>query len=368
MKTAKATFPFLQHTFPEGQVTTGVKPDPRVYVSLIEACGGPGDFTPCFTELQRNFVKRCPPKLKSLIRLVKQWYKTYLKTKYKGYSLPHKYALELLTIYAWEQGSKAEDFRTEQGFCTLMKLLCQYQKLCVYWTTYYDFENPIVGNYVREQLRKPRPVILDPADPTFAVGQETRWDLVAAEAAECLRSACSKNGLGPIQPWNVPPQTPIQISVRNISGSLLTMCVNPWVTVSQIKEEIQREWRISIYDQRLCVQGLEPGRGLLQDGCTLADYNVFSNTTVNLLTTASQEINLFVRNTDGRTYTFQIQTHITVGDLKKKIQERLNVPAPQQRLTYSDRELEDHNPLKYYNIKNESTIFLLLRLRGGREM
>lgn len=349
-----------------GQVTKGVKPDPKNYISLIEARGGPGDFTPCFTELQRDFVKCRPPKLKSLIRLVKHWYKTYVKSRYQGYSLPHKYALELLTIYAWQQGSGAEDFRSEQGFCTLMKLLCQHQKLCVYWTTYYDFENPVVGTYVREQLKKCRPVILDPADPTFIVGQGTRWDLVAAEAAECLRSACCKNGLGPIQPWDVPPETPMKISVRNISGSLLTMSVSPWVTVSQIKGEIQQKWSISIDDQRLCIQGLEPGRGLLQDGRTLADYDVFCDTTVNLLTTASPEINLFVRNTDGRTYTFQIQTNITVGDLKKKIEERLKVPASQQRLTYSDRELENHNSLKYYNIKNESTIFLLLRLRGGK--
>ncbi|XP_078523383.1 2'-5'-oligoadenylate synthase 1-like [Lissotriton helveticus] len=278
------------------QVTAGVKPDPMIYISLIEACGGPGDFTPCFTELQRDFVKFRPAKLKSLIRLVKHWYKMYVKSRYQDYSLPHKYALELLTIYAWEQGSGAVDFRTEQGFCTLMKLLCQYQKLCVHWMTYYDFENPVVGDYVRKQLRKPRPVILDPADPTFIVGQGTRWDLVAAEAAECLRSACCKNGLGPIQPWNVPPETPIEF------GSLLT----------------------------------------------------------------TPEINLFVRNTDGRTYTFHIQTNITVGHLKKKIEERLKVPAPQQRLTYSERELEDQNSLNYYNIKNESTIFLLLRLRGGK--
>ncbi|XP_008050518.2 2'-5'-oligoadenylate synthase-like protein [Carlito syrichta] len=49
-------------------------PPPEVYVSLIEACGVPGHFSPSFSELQRNFVKHQPTKLKSLLRLVKYWY------------------------------------------------------------------------------------------------------------------------------------------------------------------------------------------------------------------------------------------------------------------------------------------------------
>ncbi|XP_007106069.1 2'-5'-oligoadenylate synthase-like protein isoform X3 [Physeter macrocephalus] len=49
-------------------------PSPEVYVNLIKACGSPGHFSPSFSELQRNFVKHRPAKLKSLLRLVKHWY------------------------------------------------------------------------------------------------------------------------------------------------------------------------------------------------------------------------------------------------------------------------------------------------------
>uniref|UniRef100_A0A5F9CZ05 2'-5'-oligoadenylate synthetase like n=1 Tax=Oryctolagus cuniculus TaxID=9986 RepID=A0A5F9CZ05_RABIT len=49
-------------------------PPPEVYVSLIKACGHPGIFSPSFSELQRDFVKHQPTKLKSLLRLVKHWY------------------------------------------------------------------------------------------------------------------------------------------------------------------------------------------------------------------------------------------------------------------------------------------------------
>ncbi|XP_036603741.1 2'-5'-oligoadenylate synthase-like protein 2 isoform X2 [Trichosurus vulpecula] len=48
---------------------------PKVYEKLIKSKGGPGEFTPSFRELQRSFVKQRPTKLKSLIRLVKYWYR-----------------------------------------------------------------------------------------------------------------------------------------------------------------------------------------------------------------------------------------------------------------------------------------------------
>ncbi|XP_055462383.1 2'-5'-oligoadenylate synthase-like protein 1 isoform X2 [Psammomys obesus] len=46
----------------------------EVYVNLIKANGYPGNFSPSFSELQRNFVKHRPTKLKSLLRLIKHWY------------------------------------------------------------------------------------------------------------------------------------------------------------------------------------------------------------------------------------------------------------------------------------------------------
>ena len=58
-------------------MTKGYRPDPQIYVRLIqesENLGGEGEFSPCFTELQTAFLKERPAKLKSLIRLVKHWY------------------------------------------------------------------------------------------------------------------------------------------------------------------------------------------------------------------------------------------------------------------------------------------------------
>ncbi|XP_010341154.2 2'-5'-oligoadenylate synthase 2 [Saimiri boliviensis] len=194
-----------------GQLSSGSTSSPEVYAELIDLYKSldlpGGEFSTCFTVLQRNFIHSRPTKLKDLIRLVKHWYKECeRKLKPKG-SLPPKYALELLTVYAWEQGSGLPDFDTAEGFRTVLELVTQYQQLCIFWKVNYNFEDETVRKFLLSQLQKTRPVILDPAEPTGDVGGGDRWcwHLLAKEAKEWLYSLCFKGGSGnPISPWKVP--------------------------------------------------------------------------------------------------------------------------------------------------------------------
>uniref|UniRef100_A0A8C0IS36 2'-5' oligoadenylate synthase n=1 Tax=Chelonoidis abingdonii TaxID=106734 RepID=A0A8C0IS36_CHEAB len=156
-------------------LSSGAKPMSQVYEELIQSCSRGGEFSTCFTELQRDFVVDRRTKVKSLIRLVKYWYK-------QGESLPPQYALELLSVYAWEQGSKDRAFNMAEGFRTVLELIQQYKHLCVYWTINYNFADDVLAGFLHHQLQKARPIILDPADPTGIVGEGSRWDLVAQEA------------------------------------------------------------------------------------------------------------------------------------------------------------------------------------------
>ncbi|XP_043757618.1 2'-5'-oligoadenylate synthase 2 [Cervus elaphus] len=201
-----------------GELMSGSTPSPRTYDELIclyessDVSLG-GEFSACFTKLQRNFVRRLPPKLKDLIRLVKHWYKwCERKLKQKG-SLPPKYALELLTIYAWQKGSRAQqDFDLAEGFLTVLKLVEQYQHLCIFWTVNYSLNNEsqVLRNFLLDQMKRTRPIILDPADPTGDVGGGNCWcwHLLAKEATEWLFSLCFKDKLGcSIEPWKVPTES-----------------------------------------------------------------------------------------------------------------------------------------------------------------
>ncbi|PNJ82612.1 OAS1 isoform 5, partial [Pongo abelii] len=89
-------------------------------------------------------------------------------------------------------------------FRTVLELVINYQQLCIYWTKYYDFENPIIKKYLSRQLRKPRPVILDPADPTgnLGGGDPIGWRQLAQEAEAWLNYPCFKNWDGsPVSSW-----------------------------------------------------------------------------------------------------------------------------------------------------------------------
>uniref|UniRef100_A0A674IZD7 Ubiquitin-like domain-containing protein n=1 Tax=Terrapene triunguis TaxID=2587831 RepID=A0A674IZD7_9SAUR len=334
-----------------GQVTPGSKPSPQVYEDLIQAGAGPGEFCTSFTELQRDFVKRRPAKLKNLLRLVKHWYKEVRCPTTSG--LPPKYALELLTIYAWETGTKgAENFSTSEGFRTVMELLCRYQELCVYWT---EWLNP--GDIDRENpLCVHSPVILDPADPTGTLGQGKSWALLAREAAVCRNQLCCRNGLAPIRCWDVQPARPMQVMVKQLSGVSLALRLSPYTTIWEIKEELERAWGISPYTQRLALQ--EPGLGnqLLLDDQTLASHGIFYDTTVLMLTTEPQEMEIFVKDHNSRTIPYGVRASDTVLGLKKMIEDRTGVSASQQRLTFNSKELQDDYTLSHYRIRSKSTM------------
>ncbi|XP_006901074.1 PREDICTED: LOW QUALITY PROTEIN: 2'-5'-oligoadenylate synthase 3 [Elephantulus edwardii] len=187
-----------------GQLGSGRRPSPQVYVDLIRTYHNAGEYSTCFTELQRDFICSRPTKLKSLIRLVKHWYRQCNRMpKGKG-SLPPQHGLELLTVYAWEQGKQGPQFSMAEGFRTVLELVGQYRQLCVYWTVNYDAEHKVIGDFLKQQLQKPRPIILDPADPTGNLGPNARWDLLAKEAAAYTSALCCTGRDGtPIQPWPV---------------------------------------------------------------------------------------------------------------------------------------------------------------------
>nr|XP_006970911.1 2'-5'-oligoadenylate synthase 1A-like [Peromyscus maniculatus bairdii] len=193
-----------------GHVGIYGKPDPQIYTNLIRECtfkNLEGEFSTCFTKLQRNFLKQRPPKLKSLIRLVKHWYQ--LCKEKLGKLLPPEYALELLTVYAWERGSGAPEFNTAQGFRTVLELVINYRQLRIYWTVYYDFQHQDISDYLHSQLRKARPVILDPADPTgnVAGGNPKAWQRLAREARAWMDYPCFKNKDGSrVRSWRVPAE------------------------------------------------------------------------------------------------------------------------------------------------------------------
>lgn len=106
-------------------------------------------------------------------------------------------------------------------------------------------------------------------------------------------------------------------------------------------------------------QGLEENQMQEQ---LIQQKQIIAKTPIHILPTL---INVHIKTATGKSIYIKINPIDTILQLKKQIYLQEDVSLESQRIIFGGKQLDDHHTLCYYNITNETTLHIILRLRGG---
>ena len=152
----------------------------------------------------------------------------------------------------------------------------------------------------------------------------------------------------------------VHLSVKTMTGKTIELEAERGNKIKTVKAMVQDKEEIVFDQQRLVLDGKQ-----LENEETLLHYNIQNETTLDLVSTSNNVIEIFVKTLSGKTSRFECYADDTVGKVKKGIKDKEGFPTELQRLSFSAIQLKDEQKLSDYNIENGSTLQLVLRLRSG---
>jgi ubiquitin len=90
-----------------------------------------------------------------------------------------------------------------------------------------------------------------------------------------------------------------------------------------------------------------------------------SPSTIHVIQSTRGGMQLFVKTLTGKTVSIEVEEGESIEDVKAKIAEKEGIPPEQQRLIFGGQQLQDAKTLQDYDVGDDATLHLVLRLRGG---
>lgn len=125
-------------------------------------------------------------------------------------------------------------------------------------------------------------------------------------------------------------------------------------TVDHIKSKVSAIEGIDKCSQELFFSGIH-----LKNDDKLADYNIRTNTSVDLYVTDGMQISVKIPSV-GKTINLNVKKSNRVADVKAEIEQKVGILMNNQILMYAGRQLEDNQLLSQCDLRNEQPLHVLV--------
>ncbi|XP_037684692.1 ubiquitin-like protein ISG15 [Choloepus didactylus] len=153
------------------------------------------------------------------------------------------------------------------------------------------------------------------------------------------------------------------LKVKMLEGTEFQVPMTESTLASELRQQIAQRTGVPTFQQRLAVH---PAGMALQDGVPLVRQGLGPGCTVLLVVQRAEPLSILVRDSKSRSSAYEVWLTQTVAELKQQVCQREGVQADLVWLSFEGRPMDDRQQLGEYGLKPQSTVYMHLRLRGGR--